>query len=162
MAKRNSTRRKARKPKIINVEGHQLTEAMYAQYEMCLKSRARPGVAEERVLSLGLDDFLSRYRPSRKIKGQISELSRTTMHAALAVGTMDDYMWFATDPASVRTAGCKLLKELALELYNASAKLTAIVMGVEAEEGSKLQDWLAQAESIERIGRSKEFAHGNS
>jgi hypothetical protein len=163
MAKRNSTRRKARKPKLINVEGHQLTEAMYAEYERCLESRGRTnaGADAETILYLGLDDFLARYRPSNKVKAQLSELSRTTMHAALAVGTMDKYTWFQSNPASVRSAGCKLLKELALEIYNASAKLTAIALNVEREETTKLQDWLAQGEQVARIGRGAEVVHGN-
>ena len=41
MANRNSMRRKARKPKLIEVEGHQLTGAMYAGYELCLEQRGR-------------------------------------------------------------------------------------------------------------------------
>jgi hypothetical protein len=33
MAKKHSSRRKARKPKIIEIEGHQLTPAMYLDYQ---------------------------------------------------------------------------------------------------------------------------------
>jgi hypothetical protein len=162
MAKRNSTRRKARKPKLINVEGHQLTPAFYAGYELCLESRGRTnaGADAEKILRLGLEDFLATHRPSSKIKGQLAEIYHTTTRLGLAVGTMDKYTWYEPNPASVRSSGCKLLKELALELYNASAKLTAIAMNVEAEETTKLQHWLAQDEQIARIGRGAEVVHG--
>lgn len=162
MVKRNSTRRKARKPKLIDVEGHQLTPAMYARYELCLESRigmnkgADPGWA----LRLGLSDFLHIHRPSSKIGRQLAEIYHTASRVSVAVGAMDKYTWYESNPVSVRSAGCKLLKELALELYNASAKLTAIAMNVEAEETTKLQDWLAQDEQVARIGRGAEVLHG--
>jgi hypothetical protein len=161
MAKRNSTRRRAQKPKFIEVEGHQLTPVQYASYELCLERRvamdkgANPGQA----LRLGLDDFLSPHRPSQKIKKQLAELSREAAHMALAVGTMDNFAWFASPP-SVRAAGCDLVKKLALELYNASAKLTAIAIYVEAEETTKLQDWLAQDQQVAQIGHLREVTHG--
>ena len=161
MAKRNSTRRKARKPKLIEVAGHQLTEAMHADYLRCIESRIRTngGAPTAEIESLALDDFLSPHRPSQKIKKQLSELSRTAAHTALAVGTMDHFTWFAS-PASVRAAGCELVMKLALELYNTSAKLTTIAMNVEAEKTTKLQEWLAQDEQVARIGRGAEVAHG--
>jgi hypothetical protein len=110
---------------------------------------------------LGLSDFLDGYRPSTKIKGQLAEIYHTASRVSLAVGTMDNYTWFTSNPASVRSAGCTVLKELALELYNASAKLTAIAMNVEAEETTKLQDWLARDAQVARIGRAAEVVHGN-
>lgn len=160
-SKQRSKRRPARKPKLIEVEGHQLTPAQYASYELCLERRVEmdKGTDPREPLRLGLGDFLSPHRPSHKIKGQLSELSRTAMHAALAIGTMDNYAWFTSNPASVRSAGCKLLRELVLALYNASAKLTAIAMGVEAEETTKLQDWLARDQEIARLGGA-EVDHG--
>jgi len=163
MVKRNSTRRKARKPKLINVEGHQLTPALYADYERRLEARvaSNPERDAGETLHLGLSDFLDGYRPSTKIKGQLAEIYHTASRASLAVAAMDKYTWFTSNPASVRSAGCKLLKELALELYNASAKLTAIAGNVEAEERTKLQDWLAQDEQVARIGRGAGVANGN-
>lgn len=162
MAKRNSTRRKVQKPKLINVEGHQLTPAFYAGYEFCLEVRRRTNASADaqQILRLGLQDFLATHRPSAKIKGQLAEIYHTASRASLAVGTMDKYTWYESNPASVRSAGCKLLKELALELYNASAKLTAIAMNVEAEGRTKLQDWLAQDEQVARIGCGAEVSHG--
>src|SRR6266704_3130910 len=136
MAKRNSTRRKVRKPKIVEVEGHQLTPALYADYERRLKARAasNPDRDAGETLRLGLSDFLDGYRPSTRIKGQLAEIYYTASRASLAVATMDKYTWYASKPAAIRAAGCKLLQDLALELYNASAKLTAIAMNVEREE----------------------------
>jgi hypothetical protein len=161
MAKRNSTRRKAGKPKLINVEGHQLTPAQHAGYQLCLEQRAasNPNRDAGETLRLGLDDFLAHHRPSHKIKGQLSEICHTTTRLGLAVGAMDGYTFYTSGPASIRSAGCKLLTELALELYNASAKLTAIAMNVEAEKTTKLQDWLAQDERIAQIGRGAEVIH---
>jgi hypothetical protein len=161
MVKRNSTRRKAGKPKLINVEGHQLTPAFYAGYEFCLESRRRTNADADadQILRLGLEDFLANHRPSCKIKGQLSDLSMTALHAAIAVGTMNNYTFYASEPG-IRSAGCNLIKELALELYNTSAKLTAIAMNVEAEKTTKLQDWLAQDEQVARIGRGAEVTNG--
>jgi hypothetical protein len=162
MAKRNSTRRKARKPKFIEVEGHQLTPAFHAGYQFCLESRGRTnaGADAEQILRLGLEDFLATHRPSSKIKGQLAEIYHTISRVMLPVGAMQDYPFFIPQPAAVRSAGCKLLREMALELYNASAKLTAIVMNVEAEETTKLQHWLAQDEQVAQIGRGAEVTHG--
>jgi hypothetical protein len=162
MAKRNSTRRKARKPKFIEVEGHQLTKPMHADYLRRIESRTRTnkGAAAWEIERMALDDFLSDYRPSHKIKGQLSELCHTTTRLGIAVGVMDNYTFYTVGPASIRSAGCKLLQEMALELYNASAKLTAIVMNVEAEKTTKLQDWLAGDERVAQIGRVAEVADG--
>ena len=165
MAKRNSTRRAARKPKIIDVEGHQLTAAMHADYERCLESRSTVDLTSRsdgaaRILQLGLADFLGGYRPSHKAKLQIQEIYLTASRVGLAVAAMGDYPFF-TDAGAVRSGGCDLLKKLALDLYRESAKLTSIANAVEAENSTKLQDWLAQAEGLEQLGSSKEFAHGN-
>jgi hypothetical protein len=162
MAKSKSTRRKARKPKLIEVEGHQLTEAMHADYVRCLESRMNKnsGAPVSLIESLALADFLEGYRPSTKIKGQLSEIYHATTRLGLAVGTMEGYTFYISGPASIRSAGCHLLEKLALELYSASAKLTAIAMSVEAEEGSKLQDWLAADEKVARIGRGAEASNG--
>jgi hypothetical protein len=160
MAKRNSTRRAARKPKFIEVEGHQLTPAMHADYERCLERRSTPDLASRsdgaaRILELGLADFLARYRPSHKAGKQIQEIHQTTSRVSLAVATMGEYPFFA-DNASIRPAGCELLKKLGLDLYHASAKLTAIATDVETESGSKVQDWVAQSERLEQMGKSHE------
>jgi hypothetical protein len=157
-AKKRSTRRNARKPKIHTIEGHQLTEAMYKRYELCLEVRTRPDKDAEWTQRLGLDDFLSKYRPSTKIKGQLGEIYHAASRAILAVGAMQDYPFFTPQPASVRSAGCKLLREMALELYNVSAKLTGIADNVEAEEATKLQDWLVRDERVAQVGRGAEEA----
>jgi hypothetical protein len=163
MAKRNSTRRKAGKPKLIDVEGHQLTPAMYADYERCFERRVAmdKGTDPGWALRMSLDDFLSPYRPSSKIKGQLTELSSATMHAALAAGAMDNYTWFAANPASVRLAGCQLLRDLSQEFDKAARVLSALAGGMEAQGDMKIQGWLHQAAFLEQLGCSKEFAHGN-
>jgi hypothetical protein len=163
MAKRNSTRRAARKPKLINVEGHQLTEEMYARYEQCLQDRGRIlGTSDTgRVLEMGLDDFLSRYRPSAKISRQLLDITQETLALSIAIGAMKDYSWrsiAATE--SIRAGGIDLVKKLALELYNASAKLTSIAMSVESEDTTKLQDWLAWDKRIADIGRGAKVTRG--
>lgn len=158
MSKKQSTRRrKARKPKLISVEGHQLTEAMHADYERCLEARVRPNITAADTLRLGLSDFLSVYKPSNKIKDQLLRITQEAAHTAIALGSMRDYAWY--EKGVVRSAGCELVEKLALELYNASAKLTAIAMNVKAEETTKLQHWLAQDEQVARIGRLTEIAH---
>jgi hypothetical protein len=63
--------------------------------------------------------------------------------------------------AAAAEAGCKLLRDLAQEFSNFAATLSALVAGVEAEDNSNLQDWLAQAAALEQLGCTKEFAHGN-
>jgi|SRR5579859_1477499 len=164
MVKRNSTRRKARTPKFIEVEGHRLTEAMHEDYQRCLQAVAgrfsNQADDARQMLKLGLANFLSGYRPSHKIAGQLVDSTKQVMTASLAIASMSDYTWESADPDSIRAAGCDVVKKLALELYNASAKLTAIAMNVEAEKTTKLQDWLARDQEIERIGRGAEVTHG--
>jgi hypothetical protein len=164
MAKRNSTRHEARKPKIIDVEGHLLTAALYADYERRLKARAatNPDRDAGETLRLGLSDFLDGYRPSTKISRQLLEITKEAMTVSLAIGDMRHYSWSSSEVDAIRAAGAELVKKLALELHNASAKLTAIAMSVEAEKTTKLQDWLARDQKIARIGRATEAAHGNS
>jgi hypothetical protein len=160
---KGSKRRAARKPKLINVKGHQLTEAMYADYERCLHERGRIiGTKNpDLVLKAGLDSFLHRYRPSTKIGPQLAEITREAMALSLAVGAMKDYSWVSlTGSEPIRAAGVDLVKKLAVELYNASAKLTAIALSVEAEGATKLQDWIARDQEIARVGRGAEPIHG--
>jgi hypothetical protein len=151
MAKRSVNRHKARKAKFIEVEGHQLTAAMHADYERCVELRGP---------ELGLGDFLSKYRPSRKVEGQLHEIFNSTTRVGIAIGALKQYPFFSGDPGVIRTGGCDLLKRLALDLYNESAKLTAIAMSVEAEKTTKLQDWLARDQEIAFIGRGAEAIHG--
>lgn len=159
--KQGPARPVARKPKFIEIEGHQLTGAMYADYVRCVESRYRTNPKDD-AARMGLDDFLAGYRPSTKIKGQLSAICHTATRVGLAIGAMDGYTFWNTDPASVRAAGCDLLKRLAIELGHASKKLSAIAWSVEAEEATKLQDWLApQDEQIARIVRGAEVTtHG--
>jgi hypothetical protein len=155
MAKRKSTPRKVQM--LTNVDGHLLTPAMYADYERCLERRSTPDLASrsdgaERILQLGLADFLAGYKPSRKVKAQIQEIYQTTSRVGLAVASMGEYPFFAEN-ASIRPAGCELLKKLAMDLYYASAKLTAIAKDVETESESKIQDWADQSERLEQMGK---------
>jgi len=108
---------------------------------------------------MGLADFLHSHRPSHKIKAQLLDITHEAMTISMAIGKMSDYPWLQSEPAPIRAAGVELVKKLALELYNASAKITAIAINVEAEETTKLQDWLAADERVARIGRGAEVAH---
>ena len=161
VAKKKSTRGKARKPKFIEVEGHQMTPYFHSGYQLCLEQRAaqNPDGTMGENLRLGLSDFLHNHRPSTKIKRQLLDITQEAISISMAIGKMREYTWYEPDN-SIREAGCDLVKKLALELYNASAKLTAIAMNVEAEEKTKLQDWLAQDERVARIGRGAEVTHG--
>jgi hypothetical protein len=109
---------------------------------------------------LALDEFLAGYRPSKKIVAQLPRLSNRLIGLALAVGQMKDYPFYAS-PGSPRKIGCKALNGLALDLQHASASLAALADAIEVEDSTKLQDWLERADSIERLGNSREFAHGN-
>jgi hypothetical protein len=144
MAKKHSTRRKVRKPKLIEIEGHQLTEAMLVDYHRC---------------QCKLNDFISGYRPSRKVPERLLEICRQATASALAVGQMKDFN-FPKGP--VRAAGCQLLKDMAEDLFNACKKLSAVVNSVETEEHTKLQDWLAQDEQYAKIGTGPVIERGGS
>jgi hypothetical protein len=72
---------------------------------------------------------------------------------------MSDYTFYQSDP--IRSAGCKLVRELERELTKCGAVLAAIAADVDSEEELHIQDWLVQAGRLEAIGCSKEFAHGN-
>lgn len=161
MAAKRQTRRKARTAKPFEiVDGHELTKAMDADYQRCVEARSRAiaGGDAGHILRLGLEDFLSGYRPSRRIKDQLLDITKEAISISLAIGAMRDYTWYNSD-SSIREYGCDLVKKLALELYNASAKVTAIAMNVEAERTTKLQDWLKRDEQLAQIGRGAEVAN---
>ncbi len=158
MAKKNSTRRRARKPKLIDVKGHQLTDAMYADLNDRVGFRAAQTKDAHRALALGLDDFLSKYRPSRKAESLLLDISKGTTSVALAIGAMSNYGFYVSNPLSIRSAGCEVLKRLAQELHHASTKLTAFANSVEAEESTKLQDWIVRDEQVARIGQGAKVA----
>jgi hypothetical protein len=147
-----SRRRPAQRPKLIEVEGHKLTPAMHAAYERHLESRASQHPSAKRALALGLEDFLAHYRPSHKIKDQLADIFKNVTTTGVAIGAMSEYTFYPTNPSSVRTAGCDLLKQLASELCHASARLAAIADAVKAESATKLQDWVAHDEALKRIG----------
>jgi hypothetical protein len=159
-AKKKATRRKARKPKFIEVEGHKMTPGFYAGYQVYVEERTRTNPDGD-AGSLGLADFLSPHRPSSKIKKQLLDITQEAISISLAIGAMRDYTWYNTDVGTIRAAGCDLVKKLALDLYNTSAKITVLAMNVEAEETTKLQDWLAADERVARIGKLGEITHGN-
>jgi hypothetical protein len=160
MAKKIIRRRKANKSKSIEVRGHKLTAAMYAEYQGCIERRKDTNSkAPWRIEELALGDFLSEYRPSHKIKDQLLEITQEAISTSLAIGSMRDFTW-CHESDSITDAGCELVTKLALDLYNASAKLTAIAMSVKAEETTKLQDWLAREAQIACIGRGAEVARG--
>jgi hypothetical protein len=162
MAAKHFSRRKVRKPKLIQIQGHRLTQAMHADFMQFFEKRMRTARGDDlgRVEELALGDFLSAYRPSHTISGVILDIFDQTTAIGIAIGKMGDYNFY-TKTTSVRTAGCELLKKLALDLYHASAKLTAAASNVEAEEATKLQDWLAQADTLKQIGiRGEGAPHG--
>jgi hypothetical protein len=162
MAKKHSTRRKARKPKFIEVDGHQLTPTMYASYKNCVESRKQinGNLAIWQIEQMALNDFLSGWRPSRRIGEQIAAVYDRAMDVSLAMGPMKDYNFFSSRSKPVVQAGSELLRKLGLEMYNVSARITALAMNVEAEADSKLQDWIARDEAYQRIGRMMEVTHG--
>jgi hypothetical protein len=166
MAKRKSTRGNASKPKIIEIGGHNLTEAMHADYQEILARRkgefllGPANTSYSRVLELALDEFLAGYRPSKKIRAQLPRLYDRLMGLTLAVDQMKNYPFFVSSGAP-RKIGCKALNGLALDLQYASATLAALADAIEVEDSTKVQDWLERAGSVERLGNTRAFAHGN-
>jgi hypothetical protein len=70
------------------------------------------------------------------------DITQEALDVSLAIGTMRDYLWH-NPKESIRAAGVELVEKLALDLYNASAKITAIAMNIKAEKTTKLQDFSA-------------------
>src|ERR1700722_551485 len=156
MAKSNSTRRKARKSKFIEIQGHRLTPAMHADYQRCVEQRKlrNEKALPTQIEDMALADFLHGYRPSHKIKDQLWHLSSQASTVAVAIGTMRDYLWVQINPGAIRKAGVDFVGKIALELNNASAKLMVIADNVEVEKQTKLQDWLAWEDQMARAEKA--------
>lgn len=149
MANAKSPRaRKARKPKLIEIEGHELTEAMYADYERKLGARIRISGNTAKASESALGDFLSDYRPSSKAQKQIGQLWDQLNGVGLAVMTLHDYPWFR--PGLTRRLGCELLYNLSQEISRISGALESIAGIVKAEETMHLQGWLKMTDVIEQ------------
>lgn len=154
----HKNRRKARKPKFIEVDGHQLTPAQHARYQRCVQDRTSPDRSAAQAHYLGLSDFLHTHRPSAKISDQLLDITGGMTSISLAIGKMREYMWLSPE-SLVREAGSDLVEKLAYELYNAALKLTAIARNVKVEKTTHLQDWLRFDEYVARIGCGAEVAH---
>lgn len=143
-ARKTAKPRKARKPKFIEVEGHQLTPELYRAYELAIESRQRinRGDPQSRIEKTALADVLARFRFSSRTREILPELYQELSSVALAVAALDRYPFFASCSRHVRLAGCDALNRLATEAQFLGAKIHAIGEAIRYEDGGHLQDWL--------------------
>jgi hypothetical protein len=115
MAKRSVRRRKVAKPEFIEVDGHQLTRLQHAQFLQCVETRKQTNseVGHDRQREMALGDFLSPYRPSKKIEVGIIEAYRNAANLSIAIGNMSKYPFSLAD--GIRHRACELLRKLAIE-----------------------------------------------
>jgi hypothetical protein len=135
--------RKARKAKLIEIDGHLLTPELHDEYQRCLESRQQrnPGAAWWEVEKLALSDVLAKVRFSLRTKELFPALYRQLVSVATGVAAFDDYPFYDSYAPHVRLAGCDTLNRLAAEAQLLGAKIHAIGEAIRYEEREKLQDW---------------------
>ena len=137
---------RGRKPKLIEIAGHQLTPDLHREYEHRLESRHRTNrdQPQEHIEALALSDVLSRFRFSMRGRELFPALYAELSSLALAVAVFDRYPFYDHDPDHVRRTGCDALNRLAAEAQLIGAKIHAIGEAIRYESREHLQDWVAR------------------
>ena len=142
-ARKTAKPRKARKPKFIEVEGHQLTPELYREYERCLESRQHTnrGALQAHIERLALEDTVDKRRFSRSAKEKLSAIYLQLNAVASAAIALGHYPFIESDARHVQLAGCDALNRLAAEAQFLGAKIHAIGEAIRYEDREHLQDW---------------------
>jgi hypothetical protein len=137
---------KARKPKLIEIDGHQLTPELHREYERHLESRQHTnrGDSQEGIEEIALSDTIYKYRFSApaSLREKLSPIYRqltAVASAAIALGL--HYPFYECDARDVRLAGCDALNRLAAEAQLLGAKIHAVGEAIRYEDREHLQDW---------------------
>lgn len=149
-------RRAARKaPRLIEIDGHQLSPEMVEKLHSAIEYRRgqqKPGDPHDRPARVGLSDVLWPHRPNQKATGRLVELYTRMGGVNLAVANMGRYP-FSQEDGTIREAGCTLLRQLASEHVRAARILQHIAETIERERGAKLQDWITWDKALEGMER---------
>ncbi len=149
---RSKRTRRVRKPKLIQIDGHQLTPELYRLYEHRLESRQRINreLPQERIKELALSDTIYEFRFSGSAKEKLSPIYAQLSAAALAVMALGQhYPFYDRHARHVRLTGCDTLNRLAAEVQHLGAKIHAIGEAIRYEDREHLQDWIKRQEALE-------------
>jgi hypothetical protein len=142
MAKRNSTRRKARKPKIIEVQGRELSQGEYAVYRLKLSGRSSIiSRAEKQAQSLALEDLDYAKRVVPTAKDRLRDIGRRGMDASLAASSISDFAFYNGGPKFTELTNAIIghcaekLEVVAAELRVLHTEIAREVSGEEVANG---------------------------
>ncbi|MGA7540628.1 MAG: hypothetical protein WBW93_17865 [Steroidobacteraceae bacterium] len=150
-ARKPAKPRKARKPKLIEIDGHQLTPELYREYERCRESRQHTnrGASQAHIERLALEDTVNKHRFSRSAKEKLSAIYLQLTAVASAAMALGHYPFYESDPRHVQLAGCDALNRLAAEAQLLGAKIHAIGEAIRYEDREHLQDWLKRQAALD-------------
>jgi len=142
-ATKKRPRAKARKSKIIEIDGHQLTPDLYDQYQRRLEWRQRTNrnMPQDRIKEIALSDVLAKFRFSLSAKTALLELYQQLLSVALGAAALGGYPFHDSHARNVRLCGCDALNRLATEAQLLGAKLHALQDAIRYENLEHLQDW---------------------
>jgi hypothetical protein len=142
MAKRNSTRRRVRKPVVMHeVLDRQLTPAEYEIYQRKLTGRASLiSRAEQQAQTLALSDLDFQSRASSHAADQVLALGHRGSRASIALSSLRDFAFYeaSKDPKLIELANA-VIGHCTTELESVSRDLralhTQIAQEVSSEQG---------------------------
>ncbi|HEV7611429.1 MAG TPA: hypothetical protein VGO37_06110 [Steroidobacteraceae bacterium] len=140
MAKRNSTRRRARKPKFIEVDGRQLSPAEHEIYRQKLAGRAvLIGRAEQEAHTLALSDLDYQKRASSHAAKRVQALGYRGSHVSIALSSLSDFAFYeaGADPKLIELANA-VIGHCATELEAVAADVRALHTAIASEVSAEV------------------------
>jgi hypothetical protein len=136
---------RARKLKLIEIDGHLLTPELHDEYQRRLEWRrdTNSGVPlpASHIAQMALSDVLAKFQFSMRAKEVLHGLYDELQSVAFAVAAFDGYPFYRSSGKPVRLAGCDALNRLAAEAQLLGAKIHAIGEAIRYEDREHLQDW---------------------
>jgi hypothetical protein len=141
----------ARKPRTIEVAGHELSPELYLDYGRAIVRRqdTNRGAPQGSIEQMALEDVLANFRPTHTAKDQLRALYGQFTSVAFAMMALADYPFFDSRATAVRVTGCDALNRLAAQAQFLGAKIAAIGDAMRHEHREKLQDWQKRQAAID-------------
>src|SRR5262249_22008928 len=130
------------------IDGHKLTANQAKAWHAAVVDRGGQVNAQQ----LGWDDFLWKHRPTKRAEGHLFKLRDQVLGISLVLGNAARYPYWQNE-GTVRQSGCTLLRDMAGECYALAHMIRELAAIMEAEDSTKLQDWVKLDETLERIER---------
>jgi hypothetical protein len=169
VSRRRALRLKARKskarskPEVIEVEGHILTPEVHQRYVEAFQEQEvlNKDAPFPRRLQLALANALSPERPTHRAEKQLRDIASRALSFNNLLGSAAAWPFYSTHGIA-RSAGCRLLDEMATEAQVFANLLTEMARGIRKESETKLQDWLEHEHLLHRISSSKPEVLGSA